>query len=143
MPKADQTDLRLRIIIDQPVPGVRHSLQARDGTPLDPKSSAEGAALVFDLTVRIAPGPRFLGDQVQREGPQRRFVYIRIGQLAGDAASPWSRRIKIDIHDVAPSMLEQAMREDLVIETVIAGTAADGTPVCATQRPLARRTAPA
>jgi len=80
--------INFRIIIEQPVIGVLYSLQAKDGSPLDPKCSRKGEALVFDFQVRIGPGPKFFGDQVRREGPVRRFVYIRVGQLAGDPSSP-------------------------------------------------------
>ena len=142
MTKADQVDVPLRITIEHPVIGVLHSLQGKDDGPLDPKSSTGGEALVFELSIRIGPGPKFFGDQVRREGPVRRFVYIRVGQLAGDPASPWSRRIKIDIHDIYQTLLDRAARGDGAIETVIDGTAADGTPVCATVRPIARRIAP-
>ena len=85
----------MRIVIDDPVPGVFHSLQSKDGHPLDPKRSTGGEPLSFEFPIRFAEGPKFFGDQVRREGPERRFVYIRIGQSAGDCASPWSRRMNI------------------------------------------------
>jgi hypothetical protein len=139
MAKADQTRIDLRIVIERPVVGVLHSLQAGDDQPLDPKSSRDGGPLIFDFPIRIGPGPKFFGDQVRREGAVRRFVYIRIGQLAGDAASPWSRRMKIDIHDIAEDLLERAAISGEVIETTIIGTGKDGTPACATVRPTGRR----
>lgn len=128
----DQIEIALRIVIDRPVPGVLHSLQAKDGTPLDPKRSASGEPLAFDFSVRVAPGPKFFGDQIRREGPVRRFVYIRVGQLAGDCASPWTRRMKIDVHDIAPDLLDRAARGDGVLEIIVNGTAKDGKPACAT-----------
>lgn len=135
MPHADQTEIRMRIVIEQPVPGVLHSLQSGDDKPLDPKRSQTGEPLAFDFPVRIAPGPKFFGDQVRREGPTRRFVYIRIGIMAGDCASPWSRRMKIDIHDIDPALLDQALQGG-VLEARINGTAKDGSPACATVRPV-------
>ena len=99
----------------------------------------KGESLTFDFPLRVAPGPKFLGDQVRREGPVRQFVYVRVGQLAGDPSSPWSRRIKIDIHDIGNDLLDRAARRNCVIETTIVGTAKDGTPTCATARPKARR----
>lgn len=141
MAKADQTEINLRIIIEQPVIGVLHSLQAKDELPLDPKYSREGEPLVFDFPVLVGPGPKFFGDQVRREGPVRRFVYIRVGQLAGDPSSPWSRRIKIDIHDIGDDLLKRAAHSGRPIETTIVGTAKDGTPACATARPTSRRIA--
>jgi len=109
MTRADQTVVNLRIVIERPVVGVQHSLQAKDGQALDPKYSHEGEPLAFDFQLRIGPGPKFFGDQVRSEGPQRRFVYIRIGQLAGDPSSPWSRRMKIDIHDIGKDLLGRAV----------------------------------
>ena len=141
MAKADQVEVRMRIVIEQPVPGVLHSLQSKDDAPLDPKSSKAGEPLAFDFPIRIAPGPKFFGDQVRREGPERRFVYIRIGQSAGDHASPWSRRMKIDIHDTEQALLDRAIAGEGVLEIVVNGTGKDGTPACATVRPLARRIA--
>jgi hypothetical protein len=139
MPRPDQRPINLRIVIERPVVGVLHSLQAKDESPLDPKSSRKGEPLVFDFQVRVGPGPKFLGDQVRREGPLRRFVYIRVGQHAGDASSPWSRRMKIDIHDVGNDLLDRAANGGGVIETTVIGTDKDGTPTCATVRPTRRR----
>ena len=141
MAKADQAPVRMRIVIEQPVPGVLHSLQAKDGHPLDPKRSTAGEALAFDFPIRVAPGPKFFGDQVRREGPVRRFVYIRVGQSAGDLGSPWSRRMKIDIHDIEQTMLDRAAANDQIIAITINGTGKDGTPACATVRPTGRRLA--
>jgi hypothetical protein len=139
MKRVDQSVINLRIVIEQPVVGVLHSLQAKDDSPLDPKKSRKGEALVFDFQIRVGPGPKFFGDQVRREGPARRFVYIRIGQLAGDPSSPWSRRMKIDIHDIGNDLLDRAAGSGKVIETTVIGTDKDGTPTCATVRPTARR----
>ena len=71
MPRAARTAIRLRIIIERPVPGVLHSLQSGDTLPLDPKHSIAGEPLSFDFPVEIAEGPKFFGDQVRREGPTR------------------------------------------------------------------------
>ena len=141
MAKADQLAVNLRIVIERPVVGVLHSLQAKDESPLDPKASVDGEALAFDVPIRVGPGPKFFGDQVRSEGPVRRFVYIRIGQSAGDPSSPWSRRMKIDIHDIGSDLLDHVARSGEVIETVVDGTGKDGTPSCATVRPTARRIA--
>jgi hypothetical protein len=143
MARADRVPVRCRIVIEQPVAGVCHSLQKGDTDPLDPKTSQDGEPLIFDFAICVAPGPKFFGDQVRREGPVRRFVYIRIGTLAGDHLSPWTRRMKIDIHDLPQSLLDQAMQSGAVIETVVNGTGKDGTPACATVKPIARRIADA
>jgi hypothetical protein len=124
--------LVFRIVVDSPVPGVAHSLQSRDALPLNPKVSRKGEALAFDFPVRVEPGPKFAGDQVRREGKERRFVYVRIGQLAGDATSPWSRRMKVDIHDTAADLLDDAAARGAVVEITVPGAGKDGTPACAT-----------
>lgn len=139
MTRADQTEIRLRIVVEQPVAGVLHSLQSKDDAPLDPKRSDAGGSLAFDFPIRIAPGPKFFGDQVRREGPERRFVYIRIGQSAGDPSSPWTRRMKIDIHDIEQTLLDQAAAGGSVIEISVNGTGKDGTPACATVQPIGRK----
>lgn len=137
MKRADMTDIAMRIIIDRPVPGVLHSLQSRDGGPLDPQRSGDGEPLAFDFRVRVGPGPKFLGDQVRPEGPTRRFVYVRVGQAAGDHASPWSRRMKVDIHDIDPALLARAAAGGIIV-TAIYGSAKDGSPACATVPALRR-----
>jgi len=141
MAKADQIQIPLRIVIENPVSGVLHSLQSKDGHPLDPKRSATGEPLAFDFPIRIAPGPKLFGDQVRREGPERRFVYIRVGQSAGDFASPWSRRMKIDIHDIDQALLDGAAAGQGVVEITVDGTGKDGTPACATVPAIGRRLA--
>ena len=120
----------LRLIIDDPVPGVRYSLQ-KDDLPFDPRTAGDGP-LAFELPVTLHPDGRLTGPFVRREGPERRFVYIRIGTSAGDHASPWSRRAKIDIHDI-PAALRVA---DSVLETHLPGRGKDGSPACATVRPV-------
>ena len=134
MARDGQVEIRLRIVIDNPVDGVWHSLQAKDGHPLDARRATAGDALAFDFPVRVAPGPKFFGDQVQREGKERRFVYIRVGQSAGDHGSPWSRRMKIDIHDLEQELLDRAAAGVGVVEITVDGTGKDGTPACATVR---------
>jgi hypothetical protein len=139
MARADQIEIPMRIVIEQPVVGVIYSLQAKDDSPLDPKRSATGEPLAFDFPVRIEPGPKFFGDQVRREGPERRFVYIRIGQSAGDHSSPFGGRMKIDIHDTEQALLDRAAKGEGVVEITIIGTSAKGGPAYATVRPTKRR----
>jgi hypothetical protein len=55
-----------------------------------------------------------------------RFVYVASGQQAGDAASEWSRRIKIYLNDLP------AAQAGAVLTATIAGRSGDGGPACAT-----------
>lgn len=141
MARSDQVSILLRIVIATPVPGVLHSLQSRDGHPLDPKRSSAGEPISFDVPIRVGPGPKFFGDQVRREGPSRRFAYIRVGQSAGDSGSPWSRRMKIDIHDLGQDLLDRASSTGRAIQITVNGMAKDGSPACATVKPTDRRLA--
>jgi hypothetical protein len=126
-----QTEIRMRLLIEAPVAGVAHSLQDKKNSPVDPRISAKGESLRFDFPVRIAAGPKFYGEQVRSEGPERRFVYIATGSQAGQHVSPWSRRMKIDIHDIPQKLLDGAAAGRRLVGTV-SGTAKDGTPACAT-----------
>lgn len=127
------TPITLRLTVADPVPGVRYSLQ-KDDAPFEPVTATE-APLSFDVQIRLADDNRFLGPFVRREGKERRFIYIRIGQSAGDHATALNRRAKIDIHDVPPALLDQA-RAGRRLEVVLPGRGKDGTPACATVRPV-------
>ncbi len=120
----------LRLIIDDPVPGVRYSLQ-KDDMPFEPRTAGDGP-LAFELPITLHPDGRMTGPFVRREGPQRRFVYIRIGTSAGDHASAWSRRAKIDIHTIPAALLVPGA----LLEVRLPGRARDGSPACATVRPV-------
>lgn len=120
----------LRLIIDDPVPGVRYSLQ-KDDMPFEPHTAGEGP-LVFEVPITLQPDGRMTGPFVRREGPVRRFVYIRIGTSAGDHAAAWSRRAKIDIHDIPRPLLAP----DALLEVHLPGRGKDGSPACATVRPV-------
>jgi hypothetical protein len=119
----------LRLIIDDPVPGVRYSLQ-KDDLPFEPRTAGDGP-IAFDVPASLHPDGRMTGPFVRREGTRRRFVYIRIGTSAGDQASCWSRRAKIDVHDIPRALLVP----DAVLEVHLPGRGKDGSPACATVRP--------
>jgi len=126
--------ITLRLTIEDPVPGVMYSLQDGKSAPVQPVVATD-APLSFDVPVRVAPGPRFLGEFVRREGPERRFVYIAVGGQAGDKASPWSRRVKVDIHELTSDLLNKAL-SGKVLEGRLPGRDKDGGPSCATLKPL-------
>jgi len=130
MPRPAQTEISLRLVVENPVPGVAYSLQDKASTPVGAQI-AKTAALAFDFTIRIADGPKFFGEHVRSEGPERRFIYIAIGEQAGQTRSPWSRRMKIDIHTLSAVLLAKAVAGK-TIEGTVTGTGADGTPACAT-----------
>jgi hypothetical protein len=118
----------LRLIIDDPVPGVRYSLQ-KDDLPFEPRTAGDGP-MAFELPITLHSDGRMTGPFVRREGAVRRFVYIRIGTSAGDHASEWNRRAKIDIHDIPKALLVPDAR----LEVRLPGRGKDGSPACATVR---------
>jgi len=125
--------LILRITLIAPPAGVLFSLQEGDAAPVEAQR-ADGGDLAFEVTVRVAEGPkglRFLGPFVRREG-ERRFVYLRVGKSAGDHGSPWERRVKVFITDIPEDLVRAADR----LAASFPGTMKDGTPVCATVKPV-------
>jgi hypothetical protein len=135
MPRLEQTEIHLRFVIEIPVPDVVYSLQNKNNQPVEAQRS-KGATLVFDFPVRVSDGPKFYGEQVRSEGPERRFVYIATGKQAGQAESCWSRRMKIDIHTIPEPLIAKA-KAGKVLEAIIKGAGSDGTPACASV-PLAK-----
>ena len=128
------TTITLRLTIADPVAGVAYSLQDKANMPVEPRIAADGP-ISFDAPVTLSEDGRLTGPFVRREGATRRFVYIAIGTSAGQHASEWSRRAKIDVHDIPADLLAPA-RQGEVLEVVLPGRAKDGGPACATVRPI-------
>lgn len=127
-------EITLRLTVQNPLPGVAYSLQNKKSEPVGPVVAGDGP-VSFDVPVRVAPGPKFLGEFVRSEGPARRFVYIAIGTQAGAATSDWSRRAKIDIHTLPADLLAEALK-GRVLEARLPGRDKHGGPACATLLPL-------
>ena len=121
----------LRLTIADPVSGVRYSLQDSRNAPAEARTADVGP-VSFDVPVTLRPDGRLSGPFVRREGPTRRFVYIAIGRSAGDRDSCWTRRAKVDVHDIPAALLAPGA----VLEVVLPGRGKDGSPACATVRPL-------
>ena len=141
-------ELILRIIIEQPPPGVDFGLQKGSGSAYEPVQTqrSQGKDLVFEFQPSIKEGvfdtmAAFAGPFVQGP-PRQRFVYIDIGTYAGQADSCWSRRLKVPLEGIRAKFL----RTGGVLETRVPGTGRDGGPACATVkdfdgwRPAARST---
>lgn len=74
MARPPQTEIQLRLVVRSPLAGVTHSLQDKTGLPVAAKRSAAGEPISFDVPIRVAPGPKFYGEHVRSEGPERRFI---------------------------------------------------------------------
>ncbi|RYZ00180.1 MAG: hypothetical protein EON61_17755 [Alphaproteobacteria bacterium] len=129
---AENVLLKLRVLA--PPKGVAHSLQGKDGEIVDARVST-GRTLTFEILARLEEGKtgwRFLSDFVRTEGKTRRFVYVGIGKHAGQPHTHWDRRAKVDLPEVTPAMIQQALAGKLVLDGSYAGTDARGEPACAT-----------
>ncbi|MEQ7156380.1 DUF5990 family protein [Brevundimonas aurifodinae] len=126
--------LTLRLTIADPVAGLHYSLQDQNSAPVDIRIASDDP-LSFDVPVTLRPDGRLAGPFVRREGSVRRFVYIAIAGQAGQTDAVGriiSRRAKIDVHDIPADLLTPGA----VLEVVLPGRGKDGTPACATVRPL-------
>jgi uncharacterized protein DUF5990 len=129
-------DLKLRLILKAPPAGVDFGLQSGHGNAYETVSKQRSGKgdLRFELSVGVKPGPN--GGDIDFRGPfvqgkkGERFFYIDIGTYAGQADSPWGRRLKIPLKGIT----KRAASSGSVLETTISGTAKDGGPACATPK---------
>lgn len=134
--------ITLRIVLENPTPGVDFGLQKGKGTNYETfqLQRSQGKNLVFEFTVKFKkseqPLPVFLGP-FTHGNPEDRFVYIDIGTFAAQKDSPWSRRLKIPLSGITFKMIDQLMADTaLIIETSVAGTGKSGGPNCGTVKPF-------
>ena len=128
-------ELALRIIVEDPLPGVALALQRGPGG-FELPSITTPAQVAFDFMVRIgkprANGqPTFLGPYTQGP-PATRFIYITVGQRAGQPTSPWDRRAKIPLAGISTALVAAAQSKcGQRLEVRFSGRGKDGTPTCA------------
>lgn len=134
--RSERFDLPLRIVMQEPVPGVAIALQRGAAAKASLVAAAETspAAIAFDLDVVVDGAlpdgrPRLLGPYVQGP-PTARFVYLCVGQIAGQAGSEWSRRVKVPLGGLVWDLIEPLAPGARLVAR-IAGRARDGGPACA------------
>lgn len=136
-----QNQVTLRIVVEQPPPGVDYGLQKGRGNDYETVQTQRSKKedLSFEFNVEVKEGkdglPNFLGPFAQGL-PQERFVYLDIGTYAGQTSTPWSRRLKIPLDGITWKSIEQAARSAQLLETRVPGTGKDGGPSCATVKPF-------
>ncbi len=138
MPPA-RFDLPLRIVVDDPVPGLRLALQRGAGPAAELVGAATGSGepLAFDLEVTVdgalADGrPRLLGAYAQGT-PTERFVYLCVGRMADQPDSAWSGRVKVPLGELSWELIE-ALPAGQRLEAHIAGRGRREGPALATVR---------
>ncbi|MEP7108717.1 MAG: DUF5990 family protein [Ferruginibacter sp.] len=137
-----ENELRCRIILQNPTPGVDFGLQKGKGNNFETIQiqKSGGNDLLFEFSLWVKSGtnksPVFLGPFAQGT-PIDRFIYIDIGKCAGQRDSSWSRRLKIPLSGIIPEMIQQLLSDSkLIIETLVAGIGKDGGPNCGTVKPF-------
>ncbi len=128
--------LHLRITLVAPPAGVLYALQ--DGEEPVGHVLADGGDLSLDVSVKFVEdgkGVRYLGPFVKNQGG-RRFVYFRVGTSAGQHGSPWTRRGKVWFEDLPVALAREATASGRRLEARFPGTGKDGSPSCATVRPI-------
>jgi Family of unknown function (DUF5990) len=127
-------ELTLRIVVEQPPPGVDYALQKGSGSVYETvqRQSSEGNDLTFEfqpsVTEGVSNGMAALRGPFIQGPPRQRFVYIDIGTYAGQADSSWSRKMKIPLDGITAKMVERGG----VLEARVPGRGRDGGPNCAT-----------
>jgi hypothetical protein len=134
--------LTFQIVLSNPTEGVEFGLQKGAGSLYETvqKQKAIKGDLQFDFKAEIKKGKTgeysLQGPFVQGP-PQGRFVYIDIGTYAGQAGSPWSRRLKIPLTGISQELLADVFNgQNKMLETKVPGTGRDGGPNCATVKPF-------
>lgn len=137
-----KAELPMQIILTAPPAGVDYGLQKGSGNNYQTvqKQRSVGKDLQFNFTITVkstdADSPDFSGPYVQ--GPSKeRFIYIDIGEAAGQLGSQWRRRLKVPLKDISlkqPGLLSNTSA--CMLTTIIPGTGKDGGPNCATVKPF-------
>ena len=126
-------EIRLRIILKRPTPGVDFALQKGGGSKYETvqkQRSSANADLKFEFPVTAKSdkdgAPDFFGPFVQGVRGDR-YVYIDIGTYAGQTHTEWGRRLKVPLSRITWELVNS--QSTLVGD--IPGTARDGGPSCA------------
>jgi MerR family mercuric resistance operon transcriptional regulator len=124
----------IRIIMIEPPPGVAMCLRSKDDEMVD-RIIASGDDLSFDFAVLArrandSHALRLLGPFVYGP-PAQRFVFIRVGTLAGQPDSCWTRAAKIPLSGITWRMIERTGRGAAKLVAKVNGRAKDGGPLCA------------
>src|SRR6476660_1217307 len=128
-----ESELTLRIVVEGPPKGVDYALQKGSGSHYETvqKQRSAGKDLVFEFQPAVKDGVldpmKALGGPFVQGPPKQRFVYLDIGTCAGQADTPWSRRLKVPLDGITANLIAAGG----VVEARVPGTGRDGGPSCA------------
>lgn len=143
-PAQAASDLTVQVILVAPPAGVDFGVQRGAGTDYETlfTQRSRGGDVRFQFAIALAPAkqdglPAFKGPFVQGP-PAARFIYIDVGEMAGQKDTPWSRRMKVPLHGISWEMIRKATaKPGHAVLAKIPGTASDGGPNCATIKDVA------
>jgi hypothetical protein len=137
-----ERELKLRIILVQPPPGIDFGLQKGKGSHYETvqvqRSRDSDLHFEFNVTLKnnTKSSPDFFGSFVQGP-PAYRFVYLDIGTYAGQKSTGYSRRLKVPLSVIDRETINHIlMNRDVLLEARVAGTGKDGGPTCGTIKPF-------
>jgi len=128
------SEVVLQIGLVSPPRGVGFGLQKGKGEIVAYQVS-DGSNIEFELSVRIKRGktgaPNFLGEFTQGT-PSERFVYLCVGEYAGQRNAEWARRVKIHLSGISWSQVNKVLKSTGgKLVSSYQATAKDGSPSCA------------
>lgn len=133
-------EISLQIVLQNPVEGMVYGLQKGKGSNYETVQAqiGKGQDLTFDFTVQVkvvnGSLPTLSGPFIQGP-PGSRFVYIGIGNYAGQPGALWSGRMKIPLPDATfKNILSDEARKSC--SCTVPGRNEQGKPVFATVKPF-------
>jgi Family of unknown function (DUF5990) len=124
-------ELRLRIVVTEPLPGVWFALQRGKSELVAPTSSGEELTFDFSVLADLASDPPRLTGAFTQGPPATRFVYINSGTYAGQTGTDWSRRAKVPLIGIRTPIAAKVVASNSILQVRVHGMARDGGPLCA------------
>jgi hypothetical protein len=134
----EERSVLARVRVMNPLPGCAYALQRKDGG-VDQVQVATNEDLTFttSITLKFTHDGTLDPTGLHVNGPRGgRFLYLTSGSRAGQPGSIWSRRAKVSLEPLVSEVPRSLDVMPPVIEAVIAGTARDGGPICASIEPV-------
>lgn len=108
-----ESEISLEIVLVAPPKGVGFCLQEGKSELIDYQVSA-GENVRFNFSVRVKQGklgtPNFLGTFTQGTAKER-FVYVCVGEYAGQLDADWARRVKIHLSGISWDQVEKILSD--------------------------------
>lgn len=123
--------LKLRLVVNDPLPGVHCAMQRGRSELLPPLISSGNLVFNFSVQVDLSKDPIALTGEFAQGPPAKRFVYVNSGTYAGESGTSWSRRAKVPLTGISASLAGEAIASGVALQASVHGRAKDGGPFCA------------